>query len=137
MVTPRSPSARQRPSRILIVEDELLVALLIEELVKTSGYRVAGIAHTSADLRERLPRRDFDAVLLDLSIEGQYDPTVADLLLTKGIPFAFLTGYDYIIEPRHENVPLLQKPFTPAQLSALLAALVGPPSRKNKAPQAA
>jgi CheY-like chemotaxis protein len=137
MASRRASSHHRRPPRILVVEDELLIALMIEEMVKASGYRVAGVVHTSAALRERLTSHDFDVVLLDLSIEGQYDPTIADLLAARGVPFAFLTGYDYIIEPRHENIPLLQKPFRPAQLSKLLTTLAGPSSYKNEAPQTA
>jgi hypothetical protein len=43
-----------------------------------------------------------------------------------GVPFAFVTGYDYVVEPRHENVPMLQKPFSTIQLRVLVEQLVGP-----------
>ena len=55
---------------------------------------------------------------------GQYQPKTADLLKAKGIPFAFVTGYDYLVDPAHEKVPMLQKPFTPVQLRAFLKKLV-------------
>jgi hypothetical protein len=47
-------------------------------------------------------------------------------LLGWGVPFAFVTGYDYLVEPRHDKVPILQKPFTTAQLRALLEELLHP-----------
>jgi hypothetical protein len=72
-----------------------------------------------------LAKRNFDAVLLDFDIGGQFHPEIGDLLLAAGVPFAFVTGYDYIVEPRHERVPILQKPFNAAQLRDLLEGLVG------------
>jgi len=118
--------SRKKLPRVLIVEDELLIALMIDEMVRQIGYTVSGIAHTSAEARLEFAKRNFDAVLLDYSLDRVPNPELADALLKRGIPFAFLTGYDYIIEPRHEKIPLLQKPFTPAQLRALLAELLGP-----------
>ena len=69
--------------------------------------------------------RDFDAVLLDVNLDGEYNPETADLLLEMGVPFAFVTGYDYVVDPRHDNVPLLQKPFSSIQLRVLVEQLVG------------
>jgi DNA-binding response OmpR family regulator len=115
----------KQPPRILIVEDELLIALFIEEMVRKMGYRVSGIAYTIAMAHKAFARRNFEAVLLDVDLDGHDHPEVADLLLERGIPLAFLTGYDYLVEPRHDSVPLLQKPFRPAQLQIVLQVLVG------------
>jgi CheY-like chemotaxis protein len=114
---------RPGPRRILVVEDDLLVALMIEEMVRNCGRRVSGIAADAKAARHEFAKRNFDAVLLDLTLQDQPHPELADNLLAKGVPFAFVTGYDYLIEPRHEDVPLLQKPFTAGQLGVLLAAL--------------
>jgi CheY-like chemotaxis protein len=111
------------PSRILIVEDDLLVGLIIEEMCREAGCRVARVAHTVSMARAKLAKGDFDAVLLDLSMGDAHNLQIADCLLAKGTPFAFVTGYDYLVEPRHEKVPLLLKPFTPMQLMELLATL--------------
>lgn len=116
--------AREHAPRIFIIEDELLIALVIEEMARNLGYRVSGTAHTFTLARQELAKRNFDAVLLDINLDGQPRPEIADLLMEQAIPFAFVTGYDYIIEPRHENVPILQKPFTPVQLGAVLVNLV-------------
>jgi hypothetical protein len=62
---------------------------------------------------------------LDINMEGEYQPETADVLLEAGVPFAFVTGYDYVLEPRHEGVPLLEKPFGAIQLRVLLEKLVG------------
>ena len=118
----RSPA---RPRRVLIVEDDLVIALMMEEIVREMGCAVSGIAGTLGMARLQLAKRDFDAVLLDVNLGSEYNPETADLLLEMGVPFAFVTGYDYVVEPRHDNVPLLQKPFSTIQLRVLVEQLVG------------
>jgi CheY-like chemotaxis protein len=129
MTNPHSqPASRIRPPRILIVEDELVTALMVEEFVRELGYTVSSVARTVAMARLQITQRNFDAVLLDINLDGGYQPETADVLLEAGIPFAFVTGYDYVLEPRHEGVPLLEKPFGYIQLRLLLEKLVGPES---------
>ena len=118
----RSPA---RPRRILIVEDDLVIALMMEEIVREMGCAVSGIAGTLGMARLQFAKRDFDAVLLDVNLGGEYNPETADLLLQMGVPFALVTGYDYVVEPRHDNVPLLQKPFSSIQLRVLVEQLLG------------
>jgi len=112
--------------RILIVEDELLIALMIEETVRDLGYRVSGVAHTIAMATGEFAKRNYDAVLLDINIGGRFHAETADRLARFGVPFAFVTGYDYLVDPRHEQVPVIQKPFVAAHLRAVLETLVGP-----------
>jgi len=112
--------------RILIIEDELLIALMIEEMVRQIGYRVSGVAHTISMASKEFAKRNYDAVLLDINIGGRFHATTADHLVSRGIPFAFVTGYDYLVDPRHEKIPVLQKPFEPAHLRAVLETLAGP-----------
>jgi CheY-like chemotaxis protein len=137
MANPRSPPTAPDSPRILVIEDELLIALLIEEIVRETGYRVSGVAHTAAMARQEFAKRNFDAVLFDINIGGRYHPEIADFLLDTGVSFAFVTGYDYLVEPRHETVPVLQKPFTPAQLRALLEKVVGSVSPTGEIAQTA
>ena len=100
------PPSRTRPPRILIVEDDLVIALMIEEFVREFGYAVSSVAGTVAMARQQIAQRNFDAVLLDINMEGEYQPETADILLEAEVPFAFVTGYDYVLEPRHEGVPV-------------------------------
>ena len=126
MIGPRSHQrSRARPRRILIVEDELVIALMMEEIVREMGCAVSGIAGTLGMARLQFAKRDFDAALLDVNLGGEYNPETADLLLEMGVPFAFVTGYDYVVDPRHDNVPLLQKPFSSIQLRVLVERLIG------------
>jgi DNA-binding response OmpR family regulator len=133
-LTPQTSDVSPAP-RILIIEDELLIALMIEEMCREAGYRVSGVACTVKMARDELAKRNFDAVLLDISVGGNRYPESADRLMAKGIPFAFVTGYDYLVEPRHEKIPILQKPFSPVQLRALLQTLVGPGSSSGDVTQ--
>jgi CheY-like chemotaxis protein len=98
----------------------------MDDIVRDFGYAVSGMASTIAFARQELAKRNFDAVLLDMSLDGPYSPEVADVLLETGVPFAFVTGYDEPFEARHADVPLLRKPFTSKQLCVLLEKLVGP-----------
>jgi DNA-binding response OmpR family regulator len=123
-LTPQTSGANP-PPRILIIEDELLVALMLEEMCREIGYRVSGVAHTTAMVRAELAKRNFDAVLLDVSLCAKLHHNTADTLMDERIPFAFVTGYDYLVEPRHVQAPVLQKPFTRVELRAFLGILVG------------
>ena len=131
------PASRIRPPRILIVEDEPVIARMVEESVREFGYTVSSVAPTVAMARLQIAQRNFDAVLLDINLEGEYHPETADVLLETGVPFAFVTGYDYVLEPRHEGVPLLEKPFGFLQLRVLLEKLVGPGSSADQMTQTA
>ena len=138
MTSPRSQRrSRIRPRRILIVEDDLVIALMMEEIVREMGCAVSGIAGTLGMARLQFAKRDFDAVLLDVNLGDEYNPETADLLLEMGVPFAFVTGYDYVVEPRHQEVPLLQKPFSTVQLRLLVEQLVGSVPSRDGAPQTA
>ena len=137
MTKHRSPPTCVDPPRILVVEDELLIALFIEELIRELGYRISGVAHTVDLARNELLKRNFDAVLCDINIGGQYHLEIADRLIESDVPFAFVTGYDYLVEPRHEKLPILQKPFTALELCDLLKSLVGPGSPTGEIAQIA
>ena len=116
--------------RILIVEDEPFIALMIEEMIEELGYQVAGTAHTMAIAGQEFAKRNYDLVLLDLNMGGQYHAATADHLLGWNVPFAFVTGYDYLVEPRHQDIPVLQKPFELDDLRALLKDLLRPESAR-------
>ena len=113
--------------RLLIVEDEPLILDLMADMIRALGYAVTGTADTLSSAHRELCKKNFDAVLLDLGIDGQCGPKIADQLLELRVPFAFVTGYDGPFEERHASVPLLQKPFTMAQLASLLEKLSGRP----------
>lgn len=81
--------------RILIVEDETLIAMMLEELLEELGCRIAGAAATVSQALDCLgtPGRQFDAAVLDVNLGGEKVYPVADALAARGVPFLFATGY--------------------------------------------
>jgi hypothetical protein len=94
------------------------------------GCRISAIANNISKANLELGKRNSNVVLLGLNIEENYSTVLADRVLKSKVPLAFITGYDYLIEPRHAHVPVLQKPFTPAELNALLVQLLAPDHRR-------
>jgi CheY-like chemotaxis protein len=103
-----------------------MIAGLIEEMVTGLGYSVAGVARTVAEALEEFAQLDFDAVLLDIGLDEGSNPEAANFLLKRGIPFAFVSGYEHVTERLHAHVPLVVKPFSDEQIGAVLVRLVGP-----------
>ena len=110
-------------ARVLIVEDEIVVALFLEDLLAEFGYEVAGIASHLDDAMTRAP--DYDLALLDVHLNGRNVFEFADRLAARGTPFVFATGYGARgIPDRHCARPVLQKPFLPDDLKRALAEVV-------------
>ena len=130
MANDHSGEIRSGRPRILIVEDERMIAAFIEDLVQDFGCVVSATASTGPSALRELAKHDFDAVLLDVGLDGERKSDIADLLLETATPFGFITGYDRV-EQRHRDVPLLRKPFSTQQFRALLDQLVGLDERKT------
>jgi len=114
------------PRRVLVVKDEVLINMLIEDMLVDLGHEVEGAAH-HYDAALALARGEgFDLALLDLQVDGMTTYAVADILIARGIPFAFVTGRDKGgIAPAYAGVPVLQKPFHAEDLAAIVARLAG------------
>ena len=94
--------------KVLVVEDEALVSMLVEEALRLAG---------SADI---------DAALLDVNLGGRPIFPVADSLKARGVPFAFASGYGEAgLTEDHKGATVLQKPFREADLRRVLEGLVG------------
>jgi CheY-like chemotaxis protein len=105
--------------RVLIVEDEVVVALFLEDVLDEFGYRVAGVVTQLDDAMAR--DVDYDIAVLDVHINGRSVFDFADVLVARGIPFVFATGYgERGIPERHRSSPVLQKPFQPDELKRIL-----------------
>jgi CheY-like chemotaxis protein len=106
--------------RVLIVEDEIIVALFMEDLLGEFGYEVAGVASQLDDAMAHAP--DYDMAVLDVHLNGRDVFDFADTLAARGTPFVFATGYgERGIPERHRGRPVLQKPFQPHDLKLVLA----------------
>jgi PAS domain S-box-containing protein len=95
--------------RVLVVEDEMLVAMLIEDLVEQLGCTVTGVASTLGNALQ-MATTDLDVALLDVSIAGESVYPVAHALKARGVPFVFMSGYSQLDEPWRDR-PIVQKPF--------------------------
>jgi CheY-like chemotaxis protein len=110
-----------RGIRVLVVEDEGLVAMLIEELLEDLGCTIAGSACTLAEAMELARRGDFDFALLDVNLAGEKVEIVAEELDRRDIPFAFASGYGRTGLPvAFQSRPIVQKPFRQQQLAAVI-----------------
>lgn len=105
-------------AKILIVEDEALVAMLIEDMVVELGHEVAGVAKSLDDALLMAQCLKFDLALLDINLNGQKSLPVAQMLAERGIPFLFASGYGASgLDERFIDNPILDKPFSIAQLN--------------------
>ncbi|MBX6373219.1 MAG: response regulator [Acetobacteraceae bacterium] len=111
--------------RILVVEDEALVAMLVEDALVDAGGEVLGPVATVADAVALLENEAApDAAVLDLNLAGETSVPVADVLAARGVPFVVATGYGAAgLPPEHKDAPVLAKPYDPAELTATLARL--------------
>lgn len=114
-----------RGLKVLVVEDELLVAMVIEETLAEFGCVVAGVAATVAQALGQVQAvADLDAAILDVNLGGEKVFPVADALRARKVPFVFSTGYGPAdLAQRYPESRLLGKPYTPDALAAALAAL--------------
>lgn len=111
-------------ARILIVEDEMLVAMLIEDVILDLGHEVVGPAMRLDAALSVANNEEFDFAILDINLAGQQSFPVADRLTERGIPFMFASGYGAAgLSPPYTTAPILQKPFSPAQVETALKKL--------------
>lgn len=120
-----SDAARLCGCRVFVVEDEFLVALLLEGQLERLGCTVALTAATLAEAMDAATAESFDVAVLDVNLSGEESFPVAAALKARGTPFLFATGFGAAgIDPAFADAPVLQKPYTEAQLrGALVAAL--------------
>ena len=98
--------------RLLVVEDEYLIRMLLEDMLDELGYGVAAAVGSLAEAREHAAKGSFDGAILDVNVDGQEIFPVAEILSERGVPFVFVTGYDAeSVDARFRNVPVLQKPI--------------------------
>jgi two-component SAPR family response regulator len=110
--------------RVLVVEDEITVALLIEDMVNELAYEVAGIVSRLDDAMRLLDSETFDLAMLDVHLGGKMVFPFAAELEAREIPFLFATAYGARgIPEEFRGRPVLQKPFGPVELRRALMEL--------------
>jgi len=125
-------------ARVLIIENDFLIAEMINDIVRDLGYTVTRTVHRLPSALKELSKENFDGALVNIGIDEQkHGVEIADILTEMGVPFGFVTGYGHALAERHAHVPLLQKPFNAEQLRALLQTIVGPAGSPNNTYHAA
>lgn len=113
--------------RILVVEDEPLVSMLVEDILLDLGCEEILTATRLSEALVKAEEMSIDAALLDINLNGEQIYPVAERLQKRGIPFVFSTGYGASeIIPEFQQYPILQKPFQPDALQAALSQLFAP-----------
>lgn len=113
--------------RLIVVEDEPLIAVMIEEMAQDLGWAVGGSAHTEAAAFSLLDSSEPSLALLDINLGSTTSLGIAATCLDRHIPIVFMTGYTARdVPPQCGNAPVVIKPFTQEQLDrAIHRALAG------------
>jgi DNA-binding response OmpR family regulator len=119
-----SPPVRRH--RVLVVEDEMMVAIMLKDFLTDTGYEVVGPVGRLASALALAGSREIDAALLDVNVRGEAVYPVAQILAERRIPFALVTGYDTkSIAFAYQSSPVVTKPFRGAEIVAVLRELLG------------
>lgn len=110
--------------RVLVVEDEMMVSMLIEDMLDDLGCKVVGPAARLDEAIALVAESELDCAVLDVNLGGQPIFPLADILRERGRPFAFATGYgDAGLRDVDKGTPVLQKPFREGDLARVLGLL--------------
>jgi CheY-like chemotaxis protein len=110
--------------RVLVVEDEPILAMALEDMLEELGCTIVGPAlRLSAAMA--LAEEEVDAAILDVNLGGEAALPVAARLRARGVPIMFATGYGEAIAAEHPGIPILPKPYLMHDLARALARLLG------------
>jgi CheY-like chemotaxis protein len=111
---------------VLVVEDEMMIRMLLQDMLAELGYTVAGEAGGIEEALALAKQGEFDVAILDVNLNGQAISPVVEVLVERGLPFVFATGYGQrgVPEP-YRLTPTLQKPFQADALAQALEAAAG------------
>jgi len=112
--------------RILVIEDEWMLAHAIADAIQRLGHEAVGPSGRLGEAMTLAKHESLDGAVLDLNLRGEMTFPIAKILTERGLPFIFLTGYDpHSVPGEYAKVPVLEKPFTDADLVANLLSLTG------------
>jgi CheY-like chemotaxis protein len=122
MTTASNPEAGPSSAkRVLVVEDELMIRMLLEDMLCELGCTVAAAVAHLEEAIEAARTAEFDLAILDVNLNGQPVAPVADALVARGRPFIFATGYgEQGLPEAYRGRPTLKKPFQIDGLSRML-----------------
>lgn len=110
--------------KVLIIEDESIVAMMIEDLIVDMGHEVVGTAGRLEQAQKLATELALDFAIVDVNLNGQLTYPVAETLKARGVPFVFATGYGAQgLKDEWKQSPVLQKPFQPEDLTRAINAV--------------
>jgi CheY-like chemotaxis protein len=117
------PIKLESGNRILLVEDEILVAMMMRDILADLGFSVVGPFSRLSDAMVAAVHDEIDGGIIDINLGGEFVYPVADVLLARSIPFVFVTGYGVeSVEARFRAVPIIKKPVQRQALQNLFVA---------------
>jgi CheY-like chemotaxis protein len=112
--------------QILVVEDESMVAMMIEDMLEDLGHRVIATSGRMAEASKLAADASADLAILDVNLNGEETYPLASSLAFRKIPFIFATGYGSSgIRAEWSSVPVLQKPFQSRELAEAISLAIG------------
>lgn len=106
------PAVPAAARRILVVEDEMMIAMLMEDMLVDIGHHVVAVAQNLRVALQLAEGGDFDLAILDVNLAGERSFPVAELLTRRGVPFMFATGYGAMgLDEAFRDTLTLNKPF--------------------------
>jgi DNA-binding response OmpR family regulator len=113
--------------RVLIVEDEPLIGMMLEEALNDIGCEIVAVTHNVRTAMAYASEADLDVAVLDVNLNGQASYPVAAILSNRSVPFLFVTGYGpENIDWPYRSAPVLEKPVTASELKETLERLRQP-----------
>lgn len=118
-------SSSTRGLRVLVIEDEAMVAFFIEDMLTEMGHEVGAVASRMQQALDIARTGTFDLAIVDVNLDGQPSYPIAEVLRERRIPFVFATGYGAKgLDAQFAGTPILAKPFVMADLQKLLPAFL-------------
>jgi len=112
--------------RVLLVEDEALIAMMAEDMLESMGCTAVTLASSVAEAMAALDGGSFDIAMLDVNLNGERSMVIADRIREIGMPYLFTTGYGKDgVDPVHADAPVLAKPYAFGDLESTLARCSG------------
>jgi CheY-like chemotaxis protein len=119
-------------ARILIVEDEPLIAMMLSDWLEELGHEPIGPAFTVDDAIARIGQDAIDAAIVDINLRGRRSEAVAAALVERSLPFAFATGdHADSVGDEYKDRPLVSKPYDFAAVANAVEALIAPRGRRH------
>ena len=113
--------------RVLVVEDEMMILMIIEDMLADLGCESVTAAATVDQALALIDAQVFDAAMLDMNLNGNKSHDVADALAARGVPFVFSTGYSALdMRDDYRDRPVLKKPFPYEELVEVFKRLLPP-----------